>query len=356
MITEINGKKLDFHQLLEYSITATFIVKANVIVYANKACLRLLGLNKPEDILNKPFKQFLHPDFHIQNERFLQQVSVYSKTVEQVECSIVNAEGTIIEVESTYGVYEFDGETLVQIIMQDITARKETEKQLMQSEKLSVMGELATGIVHEVRNPLTILKGFLKIMDKETTPNGKEYIKIMLGELERINTIANELLYFSKPHDSNIHPHNIVRIIQEVIFLLDTSAFKKRIAIQFHTEEDYIEVVGDEVQLKQAFINFIKNAIEATQQEGHISVYIDKKLKDISISIMDTGCGMTDEQLAKLGTSFYSTKEDGTGLGLMVTYNIIKNHHGHITVGSTVGQGTTFTIRLPIPKHKYAMV
>ncbi|MGM7700767.1 ATP-binding protein [Pseudalkalibacillus sp. Hm43] len=356
MITEINGKKLDFHQLLEYSITAKFIVKANEIVYANKACLRLLGLNKPEDILNKPFRQFLHPDFHILNERYLHQVCELGKTVEQVECCIVDAEGRIIEVESTYGVYEFDGETLVQVIMQDITDRKETEKQLMQSEKLSVMGELATGIVHEVRNPLTILKGFLKIMDKETSPKGKEYIKIMLGELDRINTIANDLLYFSKPHDSNIHPHNIVRIIQEVIFLLDTSAFRKRISIHIHSEEDHIEVVGDEVQLKQAFINFIKNAIEATSQEGHISVHIDKGLKDISISIMDTGCGMTGEQLEKLGTSFYSTKENGTGLGLMVTYNIIKNHHGHVTVGSTVGQGTTFTVRLPISTQEYAIV
>jgi signal transduction histidine kinase len=145
----------------------------------------------------------------------------------------------------------------------------------------------------------------------------------------------------------NIKLNNLVALIDDVISLLDNSAFKKHILINFYYETRDIFLKCDELQLKQAFINLIKNAIEATPNNGVINIRIEKN-ENVIITISDTGCGMTKKQLDNLGTSFFTTKKDGTGLGLMVTYNIIKNQHGNIQVKSEEGKGTTFIIQFPL--------
>jgi two-component system, sporulation sensor kinase A len=334
LITEVQGKQLDFHQMLEHSILAKVILKDNKIIYANRACLQLLKLAKPEEILNQNIQKFLHPDFfHFCDKR----------NNKMTELKIVDANGKILDIEMTTGGYIFEGETLVQVVLQDITEKKETNKLLMQSEKLSFMGELAAGIVHEIRNPLTILKGFLELLENDTSPKGKEYISIMTNELDRIELMANDLLFFAKPHKQNLKLNNIVYLIDDVISLLDNIAFKKHIPINFYFTDPNIFHKCDELQLKQAFINLIKNAIEATPKNGEINIKVEQQ-KSTIITISDSGCGMAETQLNKLGTSFSTTKKNGTGLGLMVTYNIIKNHNGSIHVKSEEGKGTTFTI------------
>ncbi len=148
----------------------------------------------------------------------------------------------------------------------------------------------------------------------------------------------------------SIRAVNVIYLMKEVIFLFESMAFKRHISIHFSCDSEYIEIEYDEMQLKQAFINFIKNAIEATATNGEITINITKDctINMAKISISDTGCGMTNEEIEKLGTSFFTTKENGTGLGIIVTYTIIKNHHGSIQVKSEKGQGSTFTIQLPV--------
>lgn len=346
MITKIKGKKIDFHQLINHSITPTLLINDEIIIYANKACLQLLKIENIDEILGQPYTKFLASEFHEFGRRRMNQVLKVRRTLKPAEVKILDANGKIIEAETVVGLYFFERDTYIQVAIQDITERKESQKILMQSEKLSIMGELATGIVHEVRNPLTILKGFLGLINDETDQN-HTYISIMTDELKRIEKIANDLLYFSKPHEQNLKPTNVIKLIQDIVFLLDSFAFKKRICLNFDPDDKNIDIQCDEVQFKQAIINLIKNAIEATPYYGNVSLAIKKDKYRIAISVSDTGCGMTQEQVSKLGTSFYTTKEDGTGLGLMVTYNIIKNHHGKMNVKSEVGQGTTFTIELP---------
>jgi two-component system, sporulation sensor kinase A len=347
LITEIQGKQLDFHQLLKHSILPKIVIKDDTILYANKACLQMLKLEKQEEVLNQSIQKFLHPDFYHFCKKGLEEILTKKSHFEQAEIKVIDANGRIMDVEVTIGGYFIEGETLAQIILQDITEKKETQMLLMQSEKLSIMGELAAGIVHEIRNPLTILKGFLELLESDTTQKGKEYIAIMTNELERIELMANDLLYFSKPHKQNIKLNNLVELIDDVISLLDNSAFKKHILINFYYETRDIFLKCDELQLKQAFINLIKNAIEATPNKGVINIRIEKN-ENVIVTISDTGCGMTKKQLDHLGTSFFTTKKDGTGLGLLVTYNIIKNQHGCIHVKSEEGIGTTFIIRFPL--------
>lgn len=345
MITEVNGKKLDFYQLLDQSLSANLIIKDRKIIYANKTSLNLLNLSHAEEILGKDYFTFIHPDYYELMERRFQNIIESKVTLEPIELKIITSSGTEIDIESIEGVFFFEGEVLIQVNVQDITDKKETKNMLMQTEKLSVMGELAAGIVHEVRNPLTVLRGFLEMIAETESSKNKEYIEIMKLELERIETIANDLLLFSKPHPQKVKINNMRKLFSEVIFLLEPMAFKKHIGLKLHCMDESIEMMSDATQLKQAFINMIKNAIEATPLYGEVNISVRKNNNSIDVDISDTGCGIPIGQLNKIGTSFFSTKQDGTGLGLMVTFNIIKNHNGIINITSEVGKGTTFAIK-----------
>ncbi|CAM4406663.1 chemotaxis protein CheB [Paenibacillus tarimensis] len=240
-----------------------------------------------------------------------------------------------------------DGEIIHYLkVSEDITERKKTEELLRKSEMLSAVGELAAGIAHEIRNPLTALKGFVQLMKAQ---GGNEtYISIMLSEFNRIEHIINELLLLSKPKMINFQPQNLLMILNDVLLLIDTQALLNKVTI--HTELDaghpYVHCV--ENQLKQVFINLFKNAIEAMPEGGNIYVSITRKDDgDICMSIRDEGCGIPADKLPRLGEPFFTTKEKGTGLGLMVSYNIIEGHNGVMRIQSEEHKGTTVTIELP---------
>jgi PAS domain S-box-containing protein len=347
VILEINGKELDFHQLLENSATAKFVLEGHKIIYANRACLKLLKLKDSTSLLNQDYFTFLHHKYHAFCDKSLKEVLEEKKTLGPVEIQMIDTDGKTIVVESKMAIFYLGDETLVQVIIQDITERKEIQKRLIQSEKLAIMGELATGIVHEIRNPLTIIKGFTDLLNNETSKKGKDYLAIMKKELERVEALATDLLLFAKPHEQLLKPANLSKLMNDVMILLGNLAKKSDISIHFVCNDEYIKINCDEGYLKQALINLIKNAIEATPKKGTVDVTIKNDGNNATITISDTGCGMSYEQIKKIGTSFYSTKENGTGLGLMISYNIIKNHHGSIKVKSEEGKGTTFTINIP---------
>jgi len=221
------------------------------------------------------------------------------------------------------------------------------ERETIESDKQPFSGELSTSVIHEIRNPLTTLKGFITLLETETTNKGKEYTEVMRSEIERIEKMANDFLYYSKPQIHQVKQQNIVTLIQKVLFLLEPSTQKKQISIHCNHNDQPIHIKCDEVQIKQAIINLVKNAIEATPHNGEIHIDIKQKKQTVLILINDNGIGMSQEHLRQLGSSFFTTKENGTGLGLMVTYDLIKNHGGQIDVSSEKGEGTTFSVQLP---------
>ncbi|KGX91246.1 ATP-binding protein [Pontibacillus marinus] len=235
------------------------------------------------------------------------------------------------------------------LIEQNLDSHKHLrdKKETTESDKIPFIGELSTSVIHEIRNPLTTLKGFMSLLETETTNKGKEYVGIMRSEIERIEKMANDYLHCSKPQTHQVQQQNIVALIQSVVFLLEPSAQNKQISIHSNFNDQPIHIKCDEVQIKQAIINIIKNAIEATPNHGEIIVDIKQKDHTVLILINDNGSGMSQEHLNQLGISFFTTKETGTGLGLMVTYNLIKNHGGQIDVSSKKGEGPSFLIQLP---------
>ncbi|NHM30958.1 ATP-binding protein [Neobacillus terrae] len=235
-------------------------------------------------------------------------------------------------------------------IQYDITEKKRTEDTLRKTEQLSMIGELAAGIAHEIRNPLTTIKGFVQLLTEEEKAH--KYADTILEEIERINFIVSEFMVFAKPHTIYFSDCDIKSILRSVIKFLDPEALLKNVTIEYQIPEEEVIISGEKNQLKQVFLNLIKNAIEAMPEGGKIQISIEKTFQNIHVTIKDSGVGMTEEQVKKLGEPFFTTKPTGNGLGLMVSLKIIQNHKGTINVISEPNQGTTFIISFENLKNR----
>lgn len=229
----------------------------------------------------------------------------------------------------------------------DISRRKQAEELLLQSEKLSVIGQLAAGVAHEIRNPLTALKGFSQLL-KQKYNESHDFFNIMLSELDRINYIVNDFMILAKPQAVHFQWHDINNIIRSVIPIINTQAILNNLEIITEYDEETALIRCDENQLKQVIINLLKNAIEATPNGGTIQVTCKKQGKHILVQIIDQGPGIPPELIKKLGEPFYTTKPNGTGLGLMISYNIIEKHRGKLFFESRMNTGTIASIQLPL--------
>lgn len=227
----------------------------------------------------------------------------------------------------------------------------ENDEYLMQSDKLSVIGQLAAGIAHEIRNPLTSLKGFIQLMKSDLSFK-EHYLKIMETEIDIIETISKELMALAKPNQANYKSCNLIKIYENCMTLLEGEIFQNRIQVIQKIISDPVEVFCDEHKIKQVLINIIKNALEAMDGPGKIVITIEKNNQFGMISILDEGKGISEEQMNQLGKPFFTTKRNGNGLGLMMSYKIIEEHKGKIDVKSKLGKGTRFKIYLPLDTNK----
>ncbi|WP_078427290.1 PAS domain S-box protein [Alkalihalobacterium alkalinitrilicum] len=230
-------------------------------------------------------------------------------------------------------------------ISKDITKRKRTEEYIRKTERLTAIGKLAAGIAHEIRNPLTSVKGFLQFMREQS--NDKSYFDLMLVEIDRIELITNEFLILAKPQVKNYNYKSVDSILYSFLPLIETQAILNNVQIVTEIEKHLPNIYCDVNQIKQVFLNIIKNSIESMSNGGEIKITVKKSHEYILISIKDQGCGIQPDRLRTIGEPFYSTKEKGTGLGLMVSFNIIKEHHGDIHIQSELEKGTQVNILLP---------
>lgn len=233
-------------------------------------------------------------------------------------------------------------------IRNDITERKKTEEVLHRQDKLAAVGQLAAGVAHEIRNPLTSMKGYAEFLTlDEKDPERLEFMNIILDEIERVNTIVEDFMVLAKPKMVELEEKNVVPVIKNVVSLLEFEARKKHVKLSFDCPHEIIQIECDENRLKQVFLNFIKNGIEAMPNGGELHVKTMIHDNNVQISIQDTGVGIPKEKLQQLGEPFYTTKKNGNGLGLMVSFKIIENHNGKVFVESEPNKGTTFNILLP---------
>ncbi|MEH7886753.1 ATP-binding protein, partial [Bacillus sp. JJ1609] len=233
-------------------------------------------------------------------------------------------------------------------IRNDITEKKKSEEMLHRQDKLAAVGQLAAGVAHEIRNPLTSMKGYAEFLQMdEQDPQRQEFLEIILDEIDRVNNIVEEFMVLAKPKAVELEEKNIIPIVQNVVSMLKFEARKRNVKLEFDADEDIVQIECDENRLKQVFLNFIKNGIEAMPDGGDLRVTTEIQDENVLISIKDTGVGIPPDTLKKIGEPFYTTKKNGNGLGLMVSFKIIESHNGKVYIESEQNKGTTFKILLP---------
>ncbi|WP_260472085.1 ATP-binding protein [Bacillus canaveralius] len=305
-----------------------------------------------EELIGRSIFDFLPREEDDLVKERIEQVYKEKKPLINFEHRVTRLDGKSIFFEESSLYILFEGKEAVLSIGKDITDRKEkTERLLEKSEKLALVGQMAAGIAHEIRNPLTSIKGFIQLFRSNNSQ--EEYFEIVLAELERINLIVGEFLVLAKPTLINFQEKNLKNVIEDVVMLINTKSILNNVEICVEFGADIPNISCEENQLKQLFINILKNGIEAMPMGGTIDLIVKKKEdRKVSILFIDHGVGIPEERIPTLGEPFYTTKEKGTGLGLMTCYKIVETHHGELNITSKVNQGTTIEIILPVLKKE----
>jgi len=234
----------------------------------------------------------------------------------------------------------------------------EIERRLEKAERLSALGHLAAGVAHEIRNPLNAISMASQRLKREYVPADDEKSRefhtlagVIRDEIRRLNGIIEEFLTFSKSRRLELHEYPVTDVLQKIVNLMREEAASKGITMETRFSDSPAIIPMDVDKLQQAFLNFIKNAMESISGEGSIVIAVEPSGKDrLSVKISDTGCGMTSEEVERIFNPEYTTKEKGLGLGLPLAHEIVRGHGGEIRVFSGPGSGTTFEIILPSEK------
>ncbi|MGD6871938.1 PAS domain S-box protein [Sutcliffiella horikoshii] len=332
-----------FRKLVQNSIDTIGVICEEKWTFINESGLKMLEVDNYGEIFGKSIYDNLpKEDFEkiwqaVHEQHNGMKLPTFEQEWKTMKGNAIHTE--LVGIPTTYL-----GKDAMQIIIRDITERKQAEALMLQSEKLTVAGQLAAGIAHEIRNPLTAIKGFFKLLEREMQEK-KEYFHIIESELSRIELILSELLLLAKPHQVYVHPVSVHSLLKDVTTLLETQAIMNNVWFDLKLKANTSTIKCDENQMKQVFINLIKNGIEAMPSGGTIYIDTEDAGDEVMVTFRDEGTGISEDIIKRLGEPFFTTKTTGTGLGLMITFNIIKNHHGTVNVTSEVNEGTQIEVR-----------
>ncbi|SHK00450.1 Signal transduction histidine kinase, partial [Malonomonas rubra DSM 5091] len=239
------------------------------------------------------------------------------------------------------------------LILRDQREIKAMEDALERSRRHAALGQMAAGVAHEIRNPLGTLRGFAQYFSRNAKQDSqaKEYADLMVGEVDRLNRTVSALLQFSRPRDPEMIEIDLGTIAQKCLTFVQEEADNKQIDLTLQLPETGLMLYADPDLLQQVLLNLLQNSMAATDAGG--SIFLGGKItEDIRLWVQDTGKGVSNDEQAKMFDPFYTTKKDGTGLGLAVVQQIVEQHHGRIEVDSQPGEGTCIIIILPRRKER----
>ena len=253
-----------------------------------------------------------------------------------------------------------DGQYLGSVLLlRDVRNRKELEEDLKRADRLASMGTLAAGLAHEIRNPLGGIKGAAQLLRRSIEESSlHKYTDIMIREVDRVNQLIEQLLDLSRPAELTLEPLNIHQVLEDVLLLQSAAAQAKAITIRKAFDPSLPPITGDRAKLTQVFLNLVKNALESMDGTGtitlstrvetdfHIRAPGARRHRYIWVDVADEGTGISEDDLPHIFSPFFTTKNSGTGLGLSLSYRIVKEHGGLMRVESAPGKGTTFKVSL----------
>ncbi len=321
-----------------------FVSDDYVIKNINRAVSRRLG-KAPEEIIGRKCYEV----FHGTDEPW--QSCPHRRTVERREAFVQEFEDSFLGgtfIMSCSPIFDGSGGFIGTVnILSDITELKNLRERVVKTERMAALGEVAARVAHEIRNPLVSLGGFARRLEKKLDGGMKEYADIIAKEVSRLETILNEILSFVKETRIRKEHVDAQKLMEEVISVTRSEMDERGISLVQDFGEA-VELFVDPNRLKDALLNIVKNAMQALGRNGTISLRIYRKNNTCVIEIKDTGPGIAREDLPFIFDPFYTTKKEGTGLGLTITHRIIEEHDGRIEVDSTAGQGSTFRVLLPL--------
>ncbi|MCX5846928.1 MAG: ATP-binding protein [Deltaproteobacteria bacterium] len=316
------------------------------IISFNQTAESVLGYSFSE-VIGKTADQILPQPC----KALLQSLKVEKKVIEkEIDCPVHTGEIIPLEVIATT-LEEDDGNPIGYVILfRDITEVQHLKKEMERSRRLASLGSLAAGIAHEIRNPLSSIKGFATFFKERyrDNPEDQKTAEIMVQEVERLNRVISQLLEFARPMDMNRQWISLQEVIRHTLKMIEGQTRSNNIAIHTDIPPDSGNVLIDSDKIKQVLLNLYLNAVGAMEHGGTLSVTLSPhNSRIIRIDVSDTGKGIDEKDLARIFDPYFTTKSSGTGLGLAIVYKIIEAHDGEIRVTSEPGKGTTVSVFLP---------
>ncbi|PKM41878.1 MAG: PAS domain-containing sensor histidine kinase [Firmicutes bacterium HGW-Firmicutes-8] len=334
-----------YRQLVELSPDAIGVISQDLVVaFANKAGAKLLRAPEPVDLIGKSIEELVHPDSLEYALKQLREMFEEGKAQPLSEKKLFRLDGTILFAELTAAPLIFQDKPAALVVLRDITEHKQMEKEIARLEQLNLIGEMAAGIGHELRNPMTTVRGFLQMLgSKEECVNYKEYFNIMIEELDRANSIIKEYLSLAKDKSLDLKVQNLNKIVENMYPLIQSDAMLANNYVNIELG-DLPDFLFDKKEICQLILNLTRNGIESMSPGQTMTVTTFMNGEDPVLSVKDEGEGINHDLLEKIGTPFFTTKESGTGLGLAVCYSIAARHNAVIKLETGPG-GTTAFVR-----------
>jgi PAS domain S-box-containing protein len=352
------AREKGFLETLFNTIQEGIIVTDDVgrITYLNAAAGQLLGV-EPERAIQEPVSHYLRDldwqkiwsaDGNEWRKVFTHEIEVFYPQQRFLSFYIVpvaDEENSVV--------------TGMAIILRDVTETRRRAESTIESEKLSAITLLAAGVAHEIGNPLNSLNIHLQLMERElknlpATQAGRlcEDLRVAREEIARLDQIINQFLRAIRPTQPNLQPTAVNEVVLDALALMEHEIADRDILVERELAEGLPRILLDRAQLKQAFYNIIKNALQAMRSGGIVRIQTEADDANVIVSFVDSGLGIAPEDIGQLFEPYFTTKEGGTGLGLMIVQRIVREHGGTIEIESDKGRGTTFRVKLPIHEKR----
>jgi PAS domain S-box-containing protein len=349
---KIKESERHYKTLVEDINDGYLVCQNGKIVFTNPAFLAMHGYSR-EEVLGKELKEFLPSEYIQEVERIFRDKTEGKNITDPIEFLRTHKEGTRLPTELKINFVEFDGSPVMIGVLSDISERKKMEQKILETERLASVGQLATTIAHEIRNPLSSIKMNIQILSKHLKLQGfnKRRLEIAADEIKRLNQIVEDVLDFGKPIQMKKESYRIEKVIEKCLDLLSDKMRERNVQAVRKLSSPLRNVFIDWEKMEQAVLNILLNAIEAMPMGGLLEIDIGKTdwagREMTKVEIKDTGTGIAPEHLAKILDPFFTTKAKGVGLGLSNVKKIIEAHDGIIEVDSRVNQGTLFRFLFP---------